>query len=138
MQLIGKNLHSDLPFFLSKNSFTQDINLKKDRSAIQQSVINIVLTRLGERPFVNTLGTKVYDLMFENMNPSNPNNDINILGYKYTIKNALDIHEPRIYCDDVIFSVDPSNVYLLNIDVVYGDTYSSSLQTVRVSIERTR
>lgn len=138
MQLIGKNLHSDLPFFLSKNYFTEDINLKKDNSAIQQSIINIVLTRLGERPFVNTFGTKIYDLLFENINPAYPNEDINLLGYKYVIKNALDIHEPRIYCDDIIFSVDKTNVYLLNIDIIYGNNNNSSLQTVRVSVERTR
>jgi hypothetical protein len=138
MQLIGKNLHSDLPFFLSRNLFTEDINLKKDGSALQQSIINITLTNLGERPFLPDFGGSIYDMLFENFDPVNPNDDINLLGYKYRIKNSLDMYEPRIFCEDIVFSTEPTELRTVLIDVIYRESNSPASKTLRISLERTR
>ena len=64
--LVSKVSYSDLPFFLSKNSFTSDLNLVKNLNAIKQSVKNLILTNYGERSFNYRLGGNIYEKMFEN------------------------------------------------------------------------
>jgi phage baseplate assembly protein W len=64
--LVRKISYSDLPFFLSKNSFTEDFNLTKNLNAIKQSVKNLILTNYGERKFNYRLGGNIYDKLFEN------------------------------------------------------------------------
>ena len=64
--LVSKVSYSDLPFFLSKNSFTSDLNLVKNLNAIKQSVKNLILTIYGERSFNYRLGGNIYEKMFEN------------------------------------------------------------------------
>ena len=64
--IIPKISYSDLPFFISKNSFTNDFNLIKNLSAIKQSVKNLILTNYGERKFNYRLGGNIYEKLFEN------------------------------------------------------------------------
>jgi phage baseplate assembly protein W len=64
--LVRKISYSDLPFFLSKNSFTDDFNLTKNLNAIKQSVKNLISTNYGERKFNYKLGGNIYDKLFEN------------------------------------------------------------------------
>ena len=40
-QYLNKNLFSDLPFFFTKNSFTDDINLKKGQVFGQKNLKNL-------------------------------------------------------------------------------------------------
>ena len=54
-----KNIYTDIPMFFSRNTFTGDINLKKDATAIKESIKNIVLTMNYERPFDSEFGTTV-------------------------------------------------------------------------------
>lgn len=96
--LIKNTKYSDIPFFLSKNSFTGDFNLVRDLSAVRQSVKNIILTRMSERPFELKFGASPYDLMFENLS--------NILKIEYQAKVAENIatFEPRVVINDIVLS----------------------------------
>lgn len=67
MILTNTKLYSDLPFFISKNSFTEDFNLIKSLSCVKQSVKNLILTNYGERPFNYKLGGNIYDKLFESL-----------------------------------------------------------------------
>ena len=49
----------DIPFFLTKNEYTNDINLIKDSNAIRSSIKNIIATIPGERPFNPKMGSRV-------------------------------------------------------------------------------
>ena len=59
-------VNSDIDINLSKNKFTDDISLVKDAYAVRQSLINLILTIPGEKPFSRNFGTKINDMLFEN------------------------------------------------------------------------
>ena len=65
--MLKKNIsYADIPFFISKNSFTSDLNLTRDLNAIRQSIKNIIMTNNGERGFDYKFGCNIYDYLFEN------------------------------------------------------------------------
>lgn len=61
-----KQQYTDIPFFISRNSFTGDLNTVKDLNAIRQSIKNILMTIPGERPFNYLFGASLYGDLFEN------------------------------------------------------------------------
>lgn len=56
---ILKNVFTDIPMFLSRNTFTGDLSIRKDSLAIKDSIKNIILTLFHERPFDPEFGTNV-------------------------------------------------------------------------------
>jgi phage baseplate assembly protein W len=122
------NLYSDLNFFISKNPFTNDFAIKKDQNAIKQSIKNIVLTAIGERPFDKTFGTTIYNSLFE----------LPYLIEFYcdeTIRLAINKYEPRIKIEDITYETDNQEV------VVSISIYITSLNIkdkVIITLERTR
>jgi len=82
-----KYIDIDLNFGL--NPFTKDILTKKGDSAIKQSVKNLVLSRIKERPFQPQIGTKVYNSLFDNIEPTTT------MTIKSTIENIINTFEPR-------------------------------------------
>jgi phage baseplate assembly protein W len=129
---ITNNAFSDLPMFLSKNFFTNDINLKKDAVSIKESIKNIVLTRFGERPFDLNFTGYIYDILFENVVES-------ITGqYKVHIANIVNLYEPRVNVTDVIIELDEDTARTINIEIVYEILSFERIDTVTISVERTR
>ena len=61
-----KYKYSDIDIDLNKNEFIGDISIKKDANSIRQSVMNIILTRKGEKPFNRNFGVGLHDYLFEN------------------------------------------------------------------------
>ena len=55
----------DLSFNMTKNPITDDIVILKNEEAIKQSVKNLVLTQINERPFNPLLGTNTTSYLFE-------------------------------------------------------------------------
>ena len=49
------------------NPLNNDLIAIKNATAISRAVVNLVLTKKGERPFEPNLGSGVSDLLFENM-----------------------------------------------------------------------
>jgi phage baseplate assembly protein W len=133
-QYLNKNLYSDLPFFFTKNEFTDDINLKKDGNAITYSLQNIVLTRLGERPFDNEFGTSINDILFENVD----NDDVRLTRYKIEIINSVTKYEPRVMVSSVDFKQDTSDPRLVLVTIDYTVLHTNSKKTLVVGMERTR
>jgi phage baseplate assembly protein W len=133
-QYLNKNLFSDLPFFFSRNSFTDDINLKKDGNAIASSIQNIVLTRISEKPFDFNFGTSINDLLFENIDNSN----VGLTKYKIQIANAITRYEPRVMVGSINLIQDPNNFYLISIAIDYTVLHTNSKNTLVVGMERTR
>tara|TARA_S200002703_G_scaffold108592_1_gene94376 strand:+ start:858 stop:1307 length:450 start_codon:yes stop_codon:yes gene_type:complete len=66
-EFLGKISRSfkDLSFNFSKNPITDDIVVLKNEEAIKQSVKNLVLTKVNERPFNPQLGTNTTSYLFE-------------------------------------------------------------------------
>lgn len=127
-----KQLYSDIPFFLSKNPFTRDINLVKGVNAIKQSVKNIVLTARREKPFNFLFGGNPRDFLFENINSER------LLECKYRIANTLNTFESRIVVREIFVTpnvLDPNQVDIM---VVYNILSTGVVDFIVISLERTR
>ena len=69
---------------------------KKGDLAIKQSVKNLVLSRITERPFQPQIGSQVYNILFDNIIPETA------ITLRTSIENVINTFEPRA----VIRSVD--------------------------------
>ena len=136
--LVKNTKYSDIPFFISKNSFTGDFNLVKDASAIRQAVKNIILTRMGERPFEYKFGASPYDLMFENLS------GLLKIEYQALVAEALTTFEQRIIINDIYISdqfdltsdiTDPNSI---SVEISFGIPDLNINETINIQVTRTR
>ena len=102
----------DISLSFSRHPVTNDILVLKNEDAIKKSVINLIITRIGERFFNNLLGTSVDNSLFE----LNGLEVSTILDEE--IKTVLSNFEPRIVVNDVMVeSIEDSNE--LNVKISY-------------------
>ena len=131
--MIVNSRYTDVDIDFSKNPFNNDLSIVRDLSAIQQSVIGIVLTSPHEKPFHEDFGVGIYDLLFENIQPE----DIGLLAA--TIERQLQKHDPRVRFEEVI--IDQTD-FLLNIELKYfvnlGSRSEPALQVIKLTLTRIR
>jgi phage baseplate assembly protein W len=60
-----EKVYTDLDFAFRANPVTGDVSLKKDVEAVKQSVLNILKTRRGEKPFLPNFGSGIHSYLFE-------------------------------------------------------------------------
>ena len=72
------------------NPLTDDLIAIKNQTAIARSLRNLVLTSPGERFFNNNLGSRVNQLLFENMD------DLTAASVRSEIENTIKNYEPRV------------------------------------------
>jgi len=82
--------YKDLDFTFKQNPNTNDVGIKKDNASISQSVLNILRTNNGERPFNYFFGANLRSYLFENMT------QITAANMSTSINLALKNYEPRI------------------------------------------
>jgi phage baseplate assembly protein W len=74
----------------------------------------------------------IYDILFENVVES-------ITGqYKVHIANIVNLYEPRVNVTDVIIELDEDTARTINIEIVYEILSFERIDTVTISVERTR
>lgn len=131
--MLKKNLtYSDIPFFISKNPFNNDLSLVKDVNAIKQSLRNIVMTIVGEKPFNYLFGGNPIRFLFDNLEPSTIFSCRNLIG-----KN-INTFEPRVELRDIIIEQSYVNPNKINIVVIYSILQLGTVDSVSISLERTR
>ncbi len=82
--------YRDLDFTFKQNPNTNDVGIKKNNASISQSVLNILRTNHGERPFNFDFGANLRSYLFENMS------NITAANMATSINTALANYEPRI------------------------------------------
>ena len=82
--------YKDLDFTFKQNPNTNDVGIKKDNASISQSVLNILRTNHGERPFNYNFGANLRRYLFENMTKATA------ASMSTSIETALANWEPRI------------------------------------------
>jgi phage baseplate assembly protein W len=128
--IIIKNVFSDLPMFLTKNSFTNDLNVTKDLSSIKNSVKNIVLTNIGERAFDYEFGGNIHALLFENVN------DVYFMsGVRIRLANMINKYDTRVKVDKIIFE---SVNNIININIEYSIFSLNTKDKITIKLERSR
>jgi len=82
--------YKDLDFTFKQNPNTNDVGIKKNNASISQSVLNILRTNHGERPFNYFFGANLRAYLFENMN------QITAASMSTSVNIALANFEPRL------------------------------------------
>lgn len=94
---------SDLVSTFEVNPDTGDLYRNINDFSIRESLKNIILTDLGERPFQPTLGGDVKRHLFEVID------DRTVLALKRAIEIAIHNHEPRVVLRDLTIVPDYDN-----------------------------
>ena len=103
--------------FFSRNTFTGDLNIRKDSLAIKDSIKNIILTLFHERPFDPEFGTNVLSGLFEN--PA----DFSFY-VENTIATALERYEPRIKLKNITSTFEGRTLeILIEFSILNYDVY---------------
>ena len=85
----------DLNITFKPHPVTGDLIIKKDDAAIKQSVVNLLLTSKGERPFQPNLGSDIRNLLFEPLDAATAGQ------ISRNIRDVLLNYEPRIRILDI-------------------------------------
>ena len=94
------------------NPLTDDLIAIKNKPAIARSLRNLVLTSPGERCFNNNLGSRVNQLLFENMD------DLTASSIKSEIENTIENYEPRVKLLTTKVSANPDS-YEFDVIITY-------------------
>lgn len=126
------NQYSDLDFRFIANPNTGDVGLKKDVEAVRQSVLNILLTNHGEKPFRPIFGANLRAYLFEIFD------DVQKTVIRDVVTNALLNYEPRVNVTNVEVS-DLSYRNAVRIKVEFDILSPSEVTTdVEIIVERIR
>jgi phage baseplate assembly protein W len=124
--------YKDLNLDLSTNSFTKDIAVTTDNRSITQSLTNIILTKVGERPFSSSnVGVGVQSLFYTMSNVRSPE----ILDLKQTTKEKINRYEPRVVFNDMeIINDDYIESGKITLNISYTIKASNSSDSLRLVI----
>jgi phage baseplate assembly protein W len=123
--------YKDLDFTFKQNPNTNDVGIKKDSASIKQSVLNILKTNHGERPFNWNFGANLRAYLFENMT------NLTAANMSTSINTALANWEPRLQVlnTNIQAIADDNEVYI----TVTGRIKSSNeILDISTTIERIR
>ena len=93
----------DLSITFKKHPVTDDLVTVKDKSAIAQSITNLLMTKKGERPFQPTLGSGLQDMLFEPLDYGSA------AMIKQEIQSCINKYEPRVRVQRIYCNVDFDN-----------------------------
>ena len=93
----------DLSITFKKHPVTDDLVTVKDKSAIAQSITNLLMTKKGERPFQPTLGSGLQDMLFEPLDYGSA------AMIKQEIGKCINKYEPRVRVQKIYCEVDFDN-----------------------------
>jgi phage baseplate assembly protein W len=103
-------IYSDFLLNLDKHPLNGGLARVINEDSVKQSIKNLILTEIFERPYQPQLGSKLYSLLFE------PMNDMTVNLMRNTITDTIRLYEPRARVLGVdIFPVDERNEYNVNI-----------------------
>jgi phage baseplate assembly protein W len=127
---------SDFDIDFNRNTFVDDISVKKDINSIRQSVMNIVLTVPGEKPFQRDFGVGLRRELFELWTP-----------YRKAIieRNIIaEVNrlEPRVEVYTVNFddeSIDSNQIgVIIRFRVLLGERSEPIEDSIRISLVKVR
>jgi phage baseplate assembly protein W len=109
--------YSDLDLDFAKLPTTGDVSKKTGAEAIKRAVRNLVLTNFYEHPFRSYIGSNVYKLLFEPINP------LTATFIENAIKEVINNFEPRVTLIGIRMNQDIDNGrYLVQISFYINAT----------------
>jgi phage baseplate assembly protein W len=122
----------DISATFQSNPLNSDIIALKNENAISRSIRNLILTKLGDKPFQPDLGSEVYESLFETLD------QITASSIQQQIENTIIKYEPRIDLKDVLVKANiPNNAFdvLINYEII---GIEASRQQITFALEITR
>lgn len=102
--------YSDFLVNLDKHPLNGSLARVTNENSVKQSIKNLILTDVYERPYQPQLGSKLYSLLFE------PMDDITVPLLQRTIEDTIRLYEPRAILRYVrVTPVESRNEYTINI-----------------------
>ena len=123
--------YKDLDFAFKQNPNTNDVGIKKNNAAIIQSVLNILRTNHGERPFNYNFGANLRAYLFENITR------ITAANISTSVNTALANYEPRLEVLNTNIQV-AAGENEVNITVTGRVKSSNEIVDITTTIERLR
>lgn len=121
MPVPSKN-YVDISLAFDAHPVTGDVATLTNEAAIRQSIMNIVKTHYGEKPFQPLFGSDAHAMLFENANPFLAET------LARTIHIAIENHEPRVIVRDVEVAInEDANAFDVAISyevISTGETYT--------------
>ena len=117
----------DVSMSFKVNPLNNDLIALKNATAISRSVRNIVFTTPGEKFFQPTFGSRVSQMLFENMD------EITSLSIRDEIENSIRRFEPRVDLKSVQVTPDfDSNQYdvVITYQIIGADVSEQQLEFV--------
>ena len=130
-QIARQETYKDVDFTFKQNPNTNDVGIKKDNASISQSVLNILRTNHGERPFNFFFGANLRSYLFENMT------QITAANMSTSINLALKNYEPRIEVLNTNIQAQPDSNEV-TITVTGRVKSSNEILDISTTIERLR
>lgn len=132
MATINKEIRNfiDVDFSFIKHPLTKNISIKKNESAIKQSIMNLLTLREGDVPFHPEIRSPIYRFLFDNSSV------VNKVVLESEIRNYLGAYEPRIRVNSVKLSYPSPNEIQCEINGLIVNV--SEPITVNILIERLR
>jgi len=112
----GKNVKrsksfKDIGISFSRNLFTDDVSAVTNEDCLKQSVKNLILTTPGEKPFQPLIGSRVYELLFEPLDP------FTVDAIRDEVINTIKQYEPRVELTSVeVTPILENNNLLISIE----------------------
>ena len=130
--------YSDFDILFSKNEFTGDVAVRRELNSVKQSILNLIMTRKGERPFNPTFGIGMHDLLFQNL--SLP---ILMATLNRDIEEHIYAFEPRAVFDSLEFGddseIDANMVSItINYFVLNERREQTAIDSLTVGIKKVR
>jgi len=120
----------DLDQTFVKHPSTKNVGVKKNISAVKQSVLNLMQLRQGDVPFHPEIKSPVYDFFFDNFTA------VSKVVLESEVKKYLNVYEPRLSITDVYVDITSPNAISCMIE---GSIVNVSTPVViNVLIERQR
>lgn len=123
--------YSDVPSNFDIRFGTQDLDVAINENAIQQSIVNLVLTNRGERLFKPTIGSDIRASLFENMDEATA--DI----IREYITTTIEQYEPRANLIEVDVEADPDTNALVA-TIIFSILNKTEPITLNVLLNRVR
>ena len=121
----------DVALSFRANPVTGDVSLKKNEQAVRQSIMNILLTNRGEKPFDPNFGSNIRSQLFETFDP------IIETIIDEQVRIAVANYEPRAKILDVSVTDNGSNS--LNIDIKFKVVSpEETVTSVNLTVKRLR
>lgn len=123
--------YTDLPFFLSKNAFTGDLNTVRDLASIRQSIKNLVMSNNGERRFNYDFGCGFYTTIFENYSMEL------IMEIQHKISSNIRMFEQRVIINNIKV-IDAPEDNAIDVKIDFGLPDLNIQDTITIALTRTR